>query len=216
MRREKSCCKYDFKNHDLCSPSEHCDCNFGCELRGQCCRDYRDYCFSYEKVDDCKYGPWSEWSSCSTKERCDVGYRTRTRDVQQIGNFKSNIRCNKDDMVQYQQCGELSCYRYSMQSPTNKLEFWDTLRGNYSSAIFKFLKPVHGKCDTFLPSITTACIACAHDDRCGQYTIRPNDEIQIIYQGCNGLWQKTSRSYYRDYGAECNRHWYYMDTFNFV
>ena len=103
-----------------------------------------------------------------------------------------------------------------MKPPADKLEFWDNMRGNYSSAIFKFVRPLNSKCGSFTQGITKACIACKHDDRCGQYTIRPDDEITITSdQSCTGIWQKTSRSHYRDYGAECNRHWYYMDTFYF-
>ena len=211
----KSCCKFNFGDHELCSPSNYCDCTIGCDELGQCCSDYRGYCFSHN-VDDCEYGSWSEWSACSTQGHCEIGYMKRTRDVKQMGNFKSIKQCNTADLVEYEQCGDISCFQYIMKNPQNKLNYWNSMRGNYSSAIYEFVKQVGGKCDdSFIPGITKACVICPDDGSCGQYTIREDKEIPIKYETCNGIWKKSSRSYYRDSGAECNRHWFYMNTYYF-
>lgn len=132
-----------------------------------------------------------------------------------MGNYNSKNRCNTADLLEYEQCGDLSCFQYAMRAPSNKLNYWNSMRGNYSSAIYKFVKKVGGDCDSFIPEITEACIICPNDGSCGRYTIREEKEIPIRYETCNAIWKKSSRSYYRDNGAECNRYWYYMKTYHF-
>lgn len=189
---KKSCCQGTFQN-DLCEVKGDvtCYCDGKCMFLGDCCSDYRDFCLSGPPV-PCSYSPWEQWSRCSTREVCDIGYRTRERRIIQTGNGKSN-RCRYSDLTETKLCGDTLCHNFHMKPITNMIKYKDD-HFQFTNAVYQFVSSKTGDCSQFEHRWNSICILCSDEGRCGNKVIKSNDTIDIWQDSCLGNWRKTTTS----------------------
>lgn len=194
--KKKSCCPAGFV-HNLCYSDTfpRCYCDIACLLHSDCCEDYKSYCLQ-SQPDPCLYTEWEAWGPCSTTKVCDIGYKTRRRDIKQFGNSKSSRKCNQADLVESTACGDVSCFKYNMSIVYDTHEYIAN-HFYYSTALYQY-KRGSGNCKAFTPEATFACIMCPNDSKCGDNVLKKNDEINIDYGQCTGTWLKRTKSYFRE------------------
>lgn len=203
---KKSCCSADFTS-PLCS-ANNCSCEIGCTVHGTCCKDYTDFCLR-SPPEPCIYNEWSAWSSCSTSKECDVGFKTRRRDILQTGNFNAHVPCEYSALEETTQCGDIQCYRYQMERISDVNQFArDNFR--YSTTVFKYQ---NGNCDQYIPFETRICIMCTDESRCGDDAVKNGDTLEIYSPTCVGKWKKQSDALYRQ---KCYHLLRFADVFAFV
>jgi hypothetical protein len=193
--KQKSCCPHEFE-YSLCSSQTHpkCYCDRACFVRGDCCSDYKQYCLRSES-EPCLYDQWTSWSSCSTSKSCDIGFKTRTRNVQQFGNFNSIDHCSLSALTESKICGDVHCVDIQMRRIRNRQQYAAD-NFHYSTALYEYNG---GKCTKFEPKWSFACIMCADSSRCGNDVFAVGDTLDVYYQDdkCRGTWEKKTESLYR-------------------
>ncbi|XP_053378491.1 somatomedin-B and thrombospondin type-1 domain-containing protein-like [Mercenaria mercenaria] len=188
----KSCCRNDFP-HELCvaKDEQHCHCDVACQRYGDCCEDYKQFCVQ-SPPEPCIYKQWEAWGPCSNNGICDIGYQLRSREVLQMGNFKSKTTCNMTDLVESRQCGDPSCYNYRMTKVFNTAQFQRD-HFHFSTAKYRY---VRGNCNQFgLGSYV--CVMCPDNSRCGQNVLKTGENVTVHLRKCTGTFLKLTESAYR-------------------
>ena len=194
---QKSCCSGTFE-HDLCVKGDKhkCYCDSKCLLYGDCCKDYREFCLQ-GSPEPCIYSTWEPWSRCSSNAQCDVGHKTRKREILQTGNSKSNLPCKISDLSETRRCGDLTCHFYHMSRVPIVGEY-RRKHFDFSAAFYQFEASDSGNCEEFKPHVTVACILCDNNEKCGEKVLKENDTLKIWHNTCLGVWRKATDSYYKN------------------
>lgn len=202
---KKSCCSADFFS-PLCV-GDNCSCEISCTAHGSCCNDFNEFCLR-SSPEQCIYSNWNAWSSCSTTNDCDVGFKTRQREVLQTGNFNAQMPCEHSALKETMHCGNRRCYRYAMQQVSDVNQF---ARDNfkYSTTVFKYQ---NGNCHQFVPFETTICIMCTDESKCGDSVVKQGDTLEIFVPVCTGKWKKVSDAFYR---RKCQYYLPFADVYAF-
>lgn len=193
----QSCCRANGLSQDssLCYSTKYdCYCDSGCVVTGDCCSDYYTFCKNGEGV-DCKYKEWTPWGDCifftrslKASDTCRVGLRTRTRQIDKLGNF-NGLPCQEDETEQKEICNMDSCTHIDIDYMKDIGNYMRE-NSNFSRAIYKVIAT---DCGEFKEGFLF-CIYCP-DSNAGCQNLPLNQSLQFRTPGgCKNTWEKITLS----------------------